>query len=66
MYTTQNLLRIIFSTVRYFCVFVIHMKIDLKELNIISLELTFMKIFIMTMELFLDIFIVNDCKFSYM
>jgi len=33
-YTTQNLLRITFSTVRYFCVFVINMKIDFKELNI--------------------------------
>jgi len=30
-YTTQNLLRITFSTVCYFCVFVINMKIDLKE-----------------------------------
>ena len=35
-YTTQHLLRITFSTVCYFCVFVINMKIDLKELNIIS------------------------------
>ena len=35
-YTTQNLLKIAFSTVRYFCVVVINMKIDFKELNIIS------------------------------
>ena len=39
IYTTQNLLRISFSTVCYFCVFVINMKIDLKELNIISASL---------------------------
>jgi len=29
-----------FSTVRYFCVFVINMKIDFKELNIISASCT--------------------------
>jgi len=39
-YTTQNLLRISFSTVCYFCVFVINMKIDLKELHIISASCT--------------------------
>jgi len=32
-YTTQNLLRITISTVRFNCVFVINMKIDFKELN---------------------------------
>jgi len=30
-YTTQNLLRITFSTVCYFCVFVINMNIDFRE-----------------------------------
>ena len=40
MYTTENLLRITFSTVCYFCVFVINMKIDFKELNIISASCT--------------------------
>jgi len=39
-YTTQNLLSITFSTVCYFCVFVINMEIDLKELNIISASCT--------------------------
>jgi len=39
-YTTQNLLMITFSTVCYFCVFVINMKIYLKELNIISASCT--------------------------
>jgi len=39
-YTTQNLLRITSSTVCYFCAFVINMKIDLKELNIISASYT--------------------------
>ena len=39
-FTTQNLLRITFSTVCYFCVFVINMKIDLKELNKISASCT--------------------------
>jgi hypothetical protein len=36
LYSIQNLLRNTFSTVRYFCVFTIMVKIDLKELNIIS------------------------------
>ena len=40
IYTTQNLLRITFTTVCYFCVFVINMEIDLKELNIISASCT--------------------------
>jgi len=39
-YTTQNLLRINFSTVRCFCAFVINIKIDFKELNIISASCT--------------------------
>jgi len=40
LYTTQNLLRITFSTVCYFCVFVINMKIDFKEINIIGASCT--------------------------
>ena len=39
-FTTQNLLRITFSTVCYFCAFVINMKNDFKKLNIISASCT--------------------------
>jgi len=39
-YTTQNLLRITFSTVCYFCVILINEKIDFKEFNIISASCT--------------------------
>ena len=40
VYTTQKLLRITFTTVCYFCVFVINMEINLMELNIIGASCT--------------------------
>ena len=39
-YTAQTLLRITFSTVCYFCVFVINQRIDFKELKIICASCT--------------------------
>ena len=42
-YTTHNLLRITFSTVCYFCVFLINMEIDLNELKLQKKLPNFMK-----------------------